>query len=952
MTYSAESMKNGRTSVTIVEMDVDKCELIYGQPERRGAENLLTYSEQFDNADWTKTNLTTTADIFANPMGAQNAERLLEDTSSGTHKVHQSITNGANDVLMMSAYVKGGLGRDWCYLSLKGNRAFFNMSTGAKGTMGSSIESSKIEYVGNGWYRISASAILATGSGSFEIGVADSDNSVSHAGDEEKGFYLWGAQLTRSWVVRKYKKSEAAAVEAAATGCAARLTTSTNLMLHSEDLSNAAWSMIDVTLTSNSHPAPNGLGYADTIAKAGGLTYKRANQSVTVTNGENYTLSAYIKPKSGQQKATLRMIDSMSGAAVFDFSTGEVTLRAGASAAMTKVEGGWWRCHVVGTANADVSSRFGIYPGDEAVSDAAELYVWGVQLENQNKLTEYLATTTDAVSADSTGTAPCFNAREHCQDAESYDHLAEVYRFSDSINDLPAGIATLPAVRSINTAPTEIKTSSIGRRASVSVNMVDFAHHGRGIDPYASQRTIDAEAYGSFWGKFKARNPFIVDRVLRIKTGYIAESFDQTFIDDFTTRTFLIDRIDGPNANGAVTITAKDILKLADNERAQAPRAVEGVLDANITAVETTSITVNGGADGDYETGGGHIRINDELIEYGSAAFASGVWTLSTLTRAKYNTVADDHEQDDGVQPVVVYDQQAPVTIMNDLLRTYADLPAEFIPLADWEAEQATWFATTLMTAVLSEPTGVAQLLERMLEQIFSYMWWDERAQLIKFKAIAPIDRSAPKLSITDDGNIVEGSFRISDDESSRITRIGMYYNLTDVLDEGDKRNYRNLKLAIDTDAESAAQYGAQKQTELIAPWVISAGPANEVTGRTLQMFSRPPRVVDFELDAKDAGSLWTGDIVFINSRYIQDENGLPVSKAFIVTKASENVAGSLFSYTAQEFSLGARLGKIAPDSYAGLSYTDATEEQRNEAAFIAQDDGLMPNGDEGYKIA
>jgi hypothetical protein len=48
-------------------------------------ENLITYSEQFDNAAWSKVNFTATANSIASPFGAVLADRLLETTANSLH---------------------------------------------------------------------------------------------------------------------------------------------------------------------------------------------------------------------------------------------------------------------------------------------------------------------------------------------------------------------------------------------------------------------------------------------------------------------------------------------------------------------------------------------------------------------------------------------------------------------------------------------------------------------------------------------------------------------------------------------------------------------------------------------------------------------------------------------------------------------------------------------------
>ena len=54
--------------------------------------NLISYSEEFDNVAWSKTNASVTADAIISPDGTQNADKIVENTSLGVHRVFESIT--------------------------------------------------------------------------------------------------------------------------------------------------------------------------------------------------------------------------------------------------------------------------------------------------------------------------------------------------------------------------------------------------------------------------------------------------------------------------------------------------------------------------------------------------------------------------------------------------------------------------------------------------------------------------------------------------------------------------------------------------------------------------------------------------------------------------------------------------------------------------------------------
>jgi hypothetical protein len=164
--------------------------------------NLLTYSEQFDDAAWTKTRSSITANAILSPDGTQDADKLVEDsTASNTHQIQRSVSYTSGTTYTRTLYAKAGerTGFRFQFPSsafTSGLNAYFDLSNGTVASVTSPATAS-ITSVGNGWYRCTATATAtATASGTeISCGLTISGTNPTYSGDGTSGLYIWGAQL-------------------------------------------------------------------------------------------------------------------------------------------------------------------------------------------------------------------------------------------------------------------------------------------------------------------------------------------------------------------------------------------------------------------------------------------------------------------------------------------------------------------------------------------------------------------------------------------------------------------------------------------------------------------------------------------------------------------------------------------------------------------------------------
>jgi hypothetical protein len=171
--------------------------------------NLLTYSEQFDNAAWTKTNVTVTANQIAAPDGTTTADLITVSAGSAQHRVAQSASSYTGSAVA-SVYAKAGTNA-FIQISDTSGSAYrnFDISTGA---LGSGNITGVITAAGSGWYRCDV-VFPAWAAGTLRIDVIPLSTSAQWATWAAAGtetVYLWGAQHERGAAATAYQRIAAA----------------------------------------------------------------------------------------------------------------------------------------------------------------------------------------------------------------------------------------------------------------------------------------------------------------------------------------------------------------------------------------------------------------------------------------------------------------------------------------------------------------------------------------------------------------------------------------------------------------------------------------------------------------------------------------------------------------------------------------------------------------------
>jgi len=214
---------------------------------------------------------------------------------------------------------------------------------------------------------------------------------------------------------------------------------STNLLTYSEDFSNASWTAVNTTITSDYGISPDGTNNSTRLVFGSGTAY--VNRSEAIGVGDQAS-SIYVKGISGQ---------------ILKFGKGA---NVGSGTNFT-LNGDWQRLEQISTNSGTayhISSNIG-------GANATEVEVWGAMLENQSYATSYIPTAGTSVTRNQ---ETCINATPEINSEEGVLY-AEIAALS---NDLTNRIISITNGASVNGVSLYYSSSSNVIRANYYVGGV------------------------------------------------------------------------------------------------------------------------------------------------------------------------------------------------------------------------------------------------------------------------------------------------------------------------------------------------------------------------------------------------------------------------------------------------------------------------------------------------
>lgn len=201
---------------------LSRCALVDNGP------NALLYSDQIDNAAWTKANVTITANGATAPDGTTTADAIVENSATAQHYVQQSVAraSAAEDTCAYGYFKRGAGARNIRLIAGDSSlsnygQAYFDLGAGtvSAGSINGSATNPRafIRAAWDGWYFCSVVVRLPTSTGLTNYADLTDGTTTGYTGDGTSSVYAWRLGAARSGVPTRGALTTATALASGAT---------------------------------------------------------------------------------------------------------------------------------------------------------------------------------------------------------------------------------------------------------------------------------------------------------------------------------------------------------------------------------------------------------------------------------------------------------------------------------------------------------------------------------------------------------------------------------------------------------------------------------------------------------------------------------------------------------------------------------------------------------------
>lgn len=909
-------------------------------------ENLLTYSEQFDNAAWIKANATITANSVSSPDNEATAD-TLNRTAAGDYFTYQvyATTAHANKTYTFGVWLRQGNYSDAVDITIR--------------------EDTDATLIATASHVLSTRWQLVTVTGTFD-GTPTADirvtiNPQDNAGSPGDTFYLWGASFAEGSVYKAYQKTEATAIiDGTGTLDNALKCYETFESCQSRDDYGSICRVVRVCQRGAQVPRWEGNHQGPPMYPF--LEMSKGNPSFTstkITPGKGLSQRGAVTVKYQDGMHHDRGLDPYYSDRTHDTSQGTffgklLSRNRHYHKRRFDVYTGYLdngvydpdnfekRSYLIDVISGpDLNSKVSLTAKDSLFITDSSLKIpaanSGILIADQlaadlkfdlllNQGAQYPRTGTVKIGKELVNYDYCGHNR--ITKSEEFDHA----------NWTKTGLTSLAASTAVTNPFGDANSYLLTENSSLSLHQFSISGVGSIIgDSYTV--SVYLQAHGSGTGYVYLAHASSTAVFFDVANGNLlsAESGD-----DYIRAS--IEDIDGVWYRCSVSYLSST----ANNASI--------IIGASSTGSNTT-YTGSGNAqfyawaagynDGVtlgnyYKTDAAQFVSNDRII-------------VPSGGRGAYNTVAEDHSIDDSVQQCLVYNDNV-VDILHDVFVNQSSIDKSVIPynnsLTDrkkWDDEKIDWLSGHTFFGIIAEPTQVNQIIKELTLAAMCNIWVDEVADEILLRAIVPPRLNAPVKMLDEDSSITKDSFKYTRKEDMRRSRVMVVYDMINQVEGDDVDNFN--KIYIQADPATEEFYGGSAKIEKIrSRWLSSqnTGQAAQLAGRTLARFIDAPKEATWSIHAKDE-DLKTGDLVEVETPGLQDFYGAREVITFEILEKRELEPGETYELRGLESRFTGSYGFIGPNTLG--EYSAESEDNKRKYAFICYDTGVFMDGSPAYKI-
>ena len=608
--------------------------------------NLLTYSEDFSNADWTKTGVTA--------VQQTDGTWLVEDVSTSFGLLQQSLSVTDDYQCLTARIKKDNIGKAQRSIALQmtlvgdgGSEYFFTHFDTKTGEFDFSSNAADIgaaagafvEDDGDFWllHLMGEKALDTNITATCILYPAYGQNFVANGFFVGTGVYVDYMQLNEDEIPPYYIKTVASVRPTFLYYPPENHKREENMLLWSESFSTTPWFVLGAQVTANTYEAPDGTTTADDIIDNSSGTEYVLQNGTGFSAGERITNSVYVR------KDAVVATDRFMGFELafvggsprffqigFDTSNGtyDITNETAGDGQVEIIDydENWWRIAITATDNGSNNIvRFMLYPAlgqlvagvwNVTLTRIGTVTVWGAQMNHTEGMDEYYKTEGAALDQYTEITDRAWFT-SHQETAVPYNVTPEL-TFRGTIKSLNGQTQRINPDKAQHT---------IG---DLTLEVVD-------IDGDLSRRFFrrDRDGYG------------LRSKQIKVWVGEVGVDLFDNYVELLT---FYVNGVD--YRDGVYTIKAQDIQQY---EKVEIFQLDQGFLNGSITATQTTiPVLIGDGANrfqtlahtsnysSDPNVTVGYVKIDDEIIAH--TGWTDGTYTaLQVHKRGALNTFATAH---------------------------------------------------------------------------------------------------------------------------------------------------------------------------------------------------------------------------------------------------------------------------------------------------------------------